>query len=146
MVVLVSLHAEEREAQDDGRRHEGDLNFRRAPRLRRPDGERHRQARSDEHGGVEGADLPVEVVAGGHEGFGVLHSVDEVCEEQPAEEHHLLRDEDPHAERAGLALLFEVVELVRQRRVRRLGPVAVLDCLRVRCQTSYLLKAVNREP
>src|SRR2546421_52847 len=39
LMVLVSLDAEEREAQDDGRRHEGDLNFRSAPRLRRPDGE-----------------------------------------------------------------------------------------------------------
>src|SRR2546423_14286449 len=150
LAVLESLHAEERQTQKHRRRHEGDLAFGRAARLRGPDGERHRQARSDEHGGVEWADLPVEVVAGGPEGLGVLHTVDEVGEEEPAEEHHLLRDEDPHAERAGLALLFEVVELVRQRRVRRLGAVAVLDCLRVRCQTSHLLNSressiVNRE-
>ena len=71
------------------------------------------------------------MIARGHECLRVLHSVDEVREEQPPEKHHLLRDEDPHAQRAGLALLFEVVEVERQRLVRFFVAVAVVYCIRV---------------
>src|SRR5262249_40932322 len=39
---------------------------------------------------------------------------DRVAGEQPAEDHQLGRQEQPHPQRAGLALLLEAVELVLQ--------------------------------
>ena len=48
---------------------------------------------------------------------GYQRAVDRVGREQAAEEQHLGDEEHPHAERRRLALLLEVVELVRERRV-----------------------------
>ena len=54
----------------------------------------------------------VELVRPEREVRRVLPAVDRVGEEEPAEEHDLLGDEEPHPQRRGLALLVVVVEVV----------------------------------
>ena len=43
---------------------------------------------------------------------GIEIAIDRVAEEESAEEEHLGREEDPHPELRGLALLAEIVELL----------------------------------
>ena len=58
----------------------------------------------------------VELFAGQRDLPGSGRAVDRVGRQQPAEEHHLGRQEEPHSERGGFALLIHVVELLRQDR------------------------------
>ena len=86
---------------------------------------RHRQAAADEHRGVDGPQREVEVAAGLYERVEVQVAVDRVREEQAAEEHHLVREEDPHAERGRLLLRGQALEVMDEVRVVPfpLGPV-----------------------
>ncbi len=77
--------------------------------------QRHGQAAANQHGGVDGADGDVQHVASRLETGQVEVAIDGVAREEPAEEHHLGGEENPHAEAGGLVLLLQVLELVRQR-------------------------------
>jgi hypothetical protein len=57
------------------------------------------------------------VIAGADEGRRILRAVERVGEKHAAEEHDLRHEKDPHAERARLALLLHVFEMVLQPRV-----------------------------
>src|SRR5262249_33543522 len=61
------------------------------------------------------AERDVEMPADFSEGEWVQRAVDDVGGEQPAEEHHLGHQKDPHPQCRSVALLFEVVELMRER-------------------------------
>src|SRR2546421_10667265 len=82
------------------------------------DRQRHRHTATDEHYRVDGSEPDVKVITRGSEGRRVFRAKDRVGEKQPAEEHDLLREKDPHPNRASLALLLQVIEMVRQRRLR----------------------------
>ncbi len=80
------------------------------------DRDHHGEARQEEDRGVQGADPPVELLAADDEGVGIERTVDEISHEEAAEEHDLLRQEEPHSEGRGLLLLLVAVEVVRQSR------------------------------
>ena len=77
--------------------------------------QRHGQAAANQHRGVDGADGDVQHVASRLETGQVEVAIDGVAGEEPAEEHDLGGQENPHAEAGGLVLLLQVLELVRQR-------------------------------
>ena len=116
--VLDALDAEEHAAEDHRQRDENHDPLARV-QLRRVHRERHRQAAADEHGGVDGSERDVEVMARGRERCGIPHPVDRVDDEQRAEEQNFGQQKHPHPERRGLLLLVEVVEVVRERRMMR---------------------------
>ena len=60
----------------------------------------------------------VQVIAGRGEGGRILVAIDRVGQKQPAKEHDLSDEKNPHAQRAGFALLLHVLEMVLQRAVR----------------------------
>src|SRR5438093_627496 len=75
------------------------------------------RCRRSEDDGVERAEAYVEVVARLEEGLVIARPVEGVGEEEPAEEHHLLREEEPDAELDRGPLLTDRVEMVREKRV-----------------------------
>ena len=54
-------------------------------------------------------------MAAGSKAGVIQRAIDDVCREQTAEKEHLGGEKDPHAEIAGVVLLFEIVKLVVQR-------------------------------
>src|SRR6185503_13517807 len=80
-------------------------------------------AREDQHGGVDRAVLHVEVLVGVRVDLGVVVAVEHVRDEQRREEQHLLGEEQPDAELAGVELMLRVVVVVLDERV---AAVAVL--------------------
>ncbi len=116
VAVLEVLHPEEDAAEEDGREQEPD-DPALLPDRREVDGHRHGEAGADQDERVGEADLPAEVVAARGEGRRVHGAVDRVRREEPAEEEHLLGDEDPHPEGDGLLLLPQVGEVVLEGRV-----------------------------
>ncbi len=59
----------------------------------------------------------VELLAAGDEGVGVHHPVVDVHREEPAEEHHFLAQEEPHAQEGRLLLLRIGLEVMGQARL-----------------------------
>ena len=120
-VVLERLDAEERGAEDDRCREKSHQSPPVAC-LRRVDGERHRQTARDQHRGIGRAGPDEKLVTGSRERLGIPGTINRVRREEHAEEQHLSPEKEPHAQRGGFTLLFEVVELVSQR-----GRVVDLD-------------------
>src|SRR5438093_9471160 len=77
-------------------------------------GQRHRQAAADQHSGVGSAQLDIEDMASCDESGQMNVPVNSVAGEHAAKEKNLSTQEKPHAQRAGIALLLEIVELVCQ--------------------------------
>ena len=80
--------------------------------LRGANGERHRQAAADEHGGVERAEDDVELAAGFGPRHGIPDAIERVGEEQPAEEQHFGDEEQPHPQRRRFVLLLQRIEVM----------------------------------
>src|SRR5882724_11995781 len=57
------------------------------------------------------------MIAGGGEGRGIFGAIKRIGKKHPTEKHNLGDQENPHAQRARLALLLEVLEVMLQRRV-----------------------------
>ena len=72
----------------------------------------------DQDGGVDGAEHDVHVGAAFVERLRVIHPVNGKGREQSAEEHHLGRQEDPHPDGRGFALLLRRAELLAQHQLR----------------------------
>src|SRR5262245_15031246 len=81
------------------------------------DRERHRQTAGDEDRGIGSTQRDVELVAGDGESVWIPGTVDRISSEQTAEEQYLGDQKHPHAQRGGLALLPQILEVVRQRRM-----------------------------
>ena len=60
------------------------------------------------------------VIAGRGKVGRILRAIKRVGKKHPAEEHDFGDQENPHAQRARLALLLHILEVVLQRRVARL--------------------------
>ena len=73
---------------------------------------------------VERAERDVQRLTGHRERRRIQRAVNGVGREQPAEEHDLGDQKDPHAHRRRVALLLGVVELMR---ARRAGSVLIRD-------------------
>jgi hypothetical protein len=88
--------------------------------------QRHGQAAANQHGGIDGADGYVQHVASCLKTGQVEIAIDGVTGKDPAEEHHLGGEEDPHTKAGGFVLLLQILELMRQRArgmtVRQLKP------------------------
>ncbi len=102
--------------------------------LGRPDAQRHEEAGGDQDRRIGCAQRNAQLVRRRDEGVVVPVAVEQVGEEQAAEEHDFGQQEEPHAEGSGLALLLlrlEVMTVLRQRDVRVLrarGLVRVRMC------------------
>src|SRR5271165_6294786 len=111
--VFDPFDAEEGASEDHGEREHGEQKAA-ARSLCGPDGEHDGQAAADEDGGVGAAESSVNGRAGGGEVSEVPSAVDQVGAEQAAEKHDLGREEDPHAEVGGVALLLFGGEVVQE--------------------------------
>ena len=114
LVILNRLDAQERQTQNN-RQHQGNDLRPALADLRAVNGHRHRKTAEDQHGGVDGAECDVEVIAGNGESFREFRTIERVGEKHPAEEHDFGDQEHPHAERSGLTLLLHVLKMVLQR-------------------------------
>ena len=97
--------------------------------LRGANADGHREARQNQHAGVDAAEDGVEVLAGVREDLRILEAQDRVHHEQRAEEQHFGGKEHPHAELARVELLRGGFEVVREERVLR---VLAMRVMRVR--------------
>jgi hypothetical protein len=111
VAVLDVLDAEERERAADRQGDAGDQQLL-LIELRRADGPRRREAREDEDGGVDRAVLHVQVLVRVRVQLGVVVAIEDIGDEQRREEQHLLRQEQPDAELAGVELVLGVVVVV----------------------------------
>jgi hypothetical protein len=74
------------------------------------------QAGEDQHRGVDRAVLHVEVLVRVRVDLGVVDAIQDVGDEQPREEQHLLGEEQPDPELAGIELVLGVVVVVLDER------------------------------
>ena len=84
--------------------------------LRAANGPRGRQRREDQDGGVDRAHLHVEVLVCVRVDLRVVVPVEDVRDEQRREEQHLLTEEQPDPELAGVELVLRVVVVVLDER------------------------------
>src|SRR5262249_37882177 len=80
--------------------------------LRAAHRQRHGEARANENAGIDGSQRDVELMAAGDEGFGKLGPVKHIGGEEPAEEHDLRDQKDPHPQGRRFALLPVAVEVM----------------------------------
>jgi hypothetical protein len=83
-----------------------------AARLREIDSQRHRQAAADERGRVDCAQRDIQTITSDSKSGWIHVAIQEIGQEEAAEEHYLLYKEEPHPDGAGIALLLHVVEMV----------------------------------
>ena len=118
--VLEVLDHEEPARTRDGGGEAADQQLRLAE-LRGAHGPGGREARRDQHAGVDRAHLRVEVRVRVRVDLRVVRPVEDVRDEQRREEQHLLPQEDPDAQLAAVELVLRVVVVV----LDELGPVPV---------------------
>ena len=80
--------------------------------LRASHAPRCREAREDQHGGVDRAELHVQPLVGVAVDLRVVDPIQDVRDEQRREEQHFLREEQPDPELAGVELVLGVVVVV----------------------------------
>ena len=119
VVVLDPLYAKKGGAQnhcEDQAHNRGAL----AADLRAVNRNRHRETADDQDGGVDGAQSYVEVIAGADECRRIFKAIQRVRQEHPPKEHDFRDEKHPHPEGTRLALLLHVLEMMLQRRMRRM--------------------------
>jgi len=112
----IELDADEREAEEHREDEPGDDGGFAFARLGGMDGHDHGQAAANENGGVGGAKFHFEQMAADFKGLRMKRAVDDVGAEKSAKKHDFGDEESPHAEGVGVALLFDSLELMRDRR------------------------------
>ena len=113
MLPFKRLHAEERQPEDDRRRHPSHDGLGLA-HLRGTHGKGHGHRAEQKDDGVDATKEGIENVARLLEHLLELVPVNGVGAEHATEEKHFGRQEHPHAEVAGIVLLVMVLEMVRQ--------------------------------
>ena len=111
LVVLVALEHEKQGAERRGGVHAPHHDLLPAE-ARRHDGARHGQRGDDQHRRVGSADPELEMMGRELHGGRVQQSQHQRDEEQRREEQQLRQQPRPHAERGGVALLANLVELL----------------------------------
>ena len=118
VLVFFAFDAEEDAAEEHGD-DEAANQQRPAGGLRGPNGKYDGQAAANEHGGVGGAKGCVDGFAGGAEVAEVPETIDQISAEHAAEEHDFGREENPHAQAGGIALLTLGGKVMPQREAIR---------------------------
>src|SRR5262245_21883970 len=120
VLVLEELDDEERQSEHHGAKEVPDRSLLRSG-LRRADGHGHRETAADEHYRVEAAEPDVELEAAFRPGMRVPDAINQVCRQEPAEEHDFGDEKEPHSEGGGLELLLHRLEVVLVRRMMRVA-------------------------
>src|SRR5262249_51033762 len=89
-------------------------------------------AREDQDGGVDRAEFDVEPLVRIAVNLAVVDTVEDVGHEQRGEEQHLLREEQPDSELAGIELVLSIVVVVldERRAVMAVGVVVRMSVVR----------------
>jgi hypothetical protein len=111
--VLEVLDDQERKAEGHRQEQPHDGLFAEAG-LRGTHGKRHRETAADQDDRVGAAQDDVQLQAGFRPGSRIPDAIEHVGEEEPAEEHDLGDEEQPHAERGRLVLLAQRIEVMLQ--------------------------------
>ncbi len=103
--IFDALENDESQSKQNGARQQAGADF---PRLHREGvhGAGNKKAGRQQDRGVRGADDDLGMPARRGEGGRIAMSIDEIAEDQPAEQQHLGRKEDPHAELGGLVAMW----------------------------------------
>src|SRR4029077_6884922 len=81
----------------------------------RVDSHGHGKAACQQHKHHRSSEIDFEPATSGSESGVIKRSIDDVTGEDATKEQHLGGEENPHAEIAGVALLFDIFELMMQR-------------------------------